>query len=404
MSFINVPFVAHGAVEAIAAARDVASDLDGITITVTDRIETVAAEWKTLEAQAALPFCDFAWCRAWYDAHRVDRSALPVIALGTDASGEPLFLLPLALERRGPFRVLVWPGGTHSAYQCGLFSESCRRLVTEENAKLFWSKIFERLPRTDALAGYGLPQFELERGNPLAHLPSSKCGCFSYNMALSDDWETLYGSKVTSKKRSNDRRCERRMAELGSLRFRIAVTAAERRGLLDVLMAQKAKRFDELGTPNIFDAPDVRAFYRHLIDGRDWHHDRSVFLSAIQLEGEVIAVNLGLTQGKSFHGLLLSMASGDIERFGPGRMLLRRSMEHLCRHGFTQFDFGVGEDPYKDLWFDEAVERRDVLVPFSLKGRVFIAGLSMFLKSKAAIKQTPVLWNVFSRLRRYVGC
>ncbi|MGI9385207.1 MAG: GNAT family N-acetyltransferase, partial [Methyloligellaceae bacterium] len=218
------------------------------------------------------------------------------------------------------------------------------------------------------------------------------------------DWDALYTSKTSAKMRSNDRRSERRLAQHGALRFRVAQTREERRRMLDSLVAQKSARFQQLGLPNFFDKPHIRAFYERLSESCDGHDAQSVFISALELDGACIAVNLGMTQGTSFHGMIVSMAGGAVDRFGPGRVLLRRSIEHLCREGFKEFDFGVGEDPYKDHWCDETVERPDVLVPLNAKGLVFVAALKHFLKTKAFIKQSPLLWRLFSCYRRYLGC
>ncbi len=392
-----------------AVAPRVPPDVDdqqvaGLRIATASRPEAVAAEWKQLEASAAVPFASYAWARAWYRSRQYDRDARPLIVLGRAVNGDPMFLLPLVRERRGPFTVLAWPGGKHAAYHGGLFSPECRALVTPQNARQFWDRVRAVLPPSDALAAYGLPAFEIERGNPLGYLPLFNSGCTAYRTALSPDWPTLYSARASAKMRSNDRRCERRLAEHGAVRFHVAQTQAERRRLLDSLIAQKSARFAQLGVPNFFEDPSILGFYQRLADCDDWQGAQSLYLSALELDDVPIAVNLGITQGTCFYGMVLSMAIGEAERFGPGRILLRRSMEHLCGEGFTHYDFGVGEDSYKHLWCEEAIERPDVLVAFNPKGWAFILGLKLLLKTKAGIKQSPLLWRLASRYRRYLGC
>jgi hypothetical protein len=38
------------------------------------------------------------------------------------------------------------------------------------------------------------------------------------------------------------------------------------------------------------------------------------------------------------------------------------------------------------------------------RGHVFLALLKMFLTSKRTLKNSPVLWGLFSRYRRYLHC
>ncbi len=404
MSSLEAELAPHGTGGHIAAAMEFAGEFAGLSVKVVARPGDVAADWKALQSTAQTPFCDFAWVKSWYEASRGQTNRSPVIAVGYEASGAPLFILPLSVERRGPFRVMVWPGGTHSSYHSGLFSKRCRELVTKANGKKFWSLVFAALPRVDAFAGYGLPQFEVEAGNPLQWLPLFSSGCNAYRLELNDDWDVIYNAATNAKARSNDRRCERRLSEMGGLRFRIAVSRDERLDLLNVLIAQKSARLNEQGIPNIFEEAFIRDFYKSLVSGNDWGADRSVFLSALELGGRVIAVNLGLIQGQTFHGMVLSMDGGQLEKFGPGRMLIRRSLEHLSRNGIVEIDFGAGEDAYKANWCSEIVQRHDVLAPRTLRGFFFVMGFKTYLRTKTRIKQSPALWSFFSRYRRYLGC
>ena len=81
-------------------------------------------------------------------------------------------------------------------------------------------------------------------------------------------------------------------------------------------------------------------------------------------------------------------------------MLLRRSMEHLCHHGVNVIDFGVGEDRYKTHWYDQIVDREDVLGWFTLKGWAFISALKVFLKAKPSIKRSQYLLGLLNFGRR----
>ncbi len=376
--------------------------LTGMQISVTDDPQAVSADWKALEPFATTPFGDRAWSTAWYDAMCAEADCEPVIVTGRTEGGTPLFLLPLVRVKRGPFSLLMWPGATHAPYHSGLFSNDCRALVTADNAATFWQRIFDALPKADALIGYGLPAFEAEAANPLGHLPYMSCGCHSYRFRMDAEWDHLYTAKVSTKQIRNDRRCERRLAEFGDLRFRVAVSAEERRALLETMLQQKSQRLRAQGRPDFTRQPGVRNFYDTLAGTGKWIGDRGIFMSAVDCGGQTLAINFGAVHGGEFHGLILSMSSGEWERWGPGRLLLRRTMEHLARHGFTYLDFGVGDDAYKDVWADEVVERRDVVVPLTLKGEAFVAGLKLALKAKTTIKTSPALWRMFSQCRRYL--
>jgi CelD/BcsL family acetyltransferase involved in cellulose biosynthesis len=376
----------------------------GRSIEIFDAPQHVRSEWQMLEAEGSVPFTGYAWAEAWFDTVASAQNQQPVIVLGRAPDGSPAYILPFVLEKRGPFSVLLWPGGTHCAYQCGLFSRACRAHITKHGTDAFWKEVFAKLPRADAIAGYGLPGLDGEHDNPLAALPAINASCVSYRFELDDRWPALYQAKCSSRLRSDDRRCERRLVEMGDVRFVVGETEAERLRLIDTLLEQKSVQLRESGAPDFTSGDGVRDFYRRLVTSPHWAADSQVFLSALDVDGAAAAVNLGIIKDGTFHGLVLSMTDGPAVKFAPGRQLLKRTIEHFCDQGLRTFDLGAGEESNKVRWADRSVSRQDVLVPLTLRGRVFVQGMRTFFAAKTAIKHSPTLWRVFSRFRKYLGC
>ena len=378
--------------------------LAGVTVECLSSPALLKADWRVLERQSTLPFTGYAWAQAWYAGVAARQDQQPVIVIGRDARDEPLFILPLVLEKRGHFQVLLWPGGTHAAYHCGLFSKPCRALVKTAGPDAFWRHVFSALPRADALVAYGLPDLNAEFDNPMRALPSTDTGCTSHRFALMADWEAFYQAKCTAKLRRDERRCGRRLGELGDVAFRIAQTPEDRLALVDRMLDQKSIQLCASGAPDFTAAPGVREFYHHLVTSPAWRGKAEVLLCALTIGGEPVAVTLALVEKGCAFGLVLSMTDGKAARFGPGRQLLRRVIAHCCARGLRSFDLGAGDDPSKLRWEDEQVRRRDVLVPLSPKGRLLVWGMRAFFAVKGTIKTSPVLWRMFSRYRRYLGC
>jgi len=365
---------------------------------------SIRDEWRALEADEPLPFGDYAWAKSWYESIEGQDAGKPVIVIGRGPFGEPCFILPFVLERRGPFRVLLWPGGTHSGYQHGLFSKACRTHIEAIGAKTFWAQVLAELPAADAVAAYGVPETDVADDHPLTHLPRFGCGCAGHRFALSADWTSLYEAKCNAKLRRNDRRCERRLEELADISFRVARSAQEKRDLVDVMLGQKSEQLREMGAPDFTSAPGIAGFYHGLASSDERGEGSDLFIAALELDGQPVAVNLALIKNGGAHGMILSMTSGEAEKFGPGRLLLRRSLEHFCSIGLKSMDLGAGDDPYKLHWADETIGRCDVIVPLNTRGRLFALGLRTLFAAKARIKTSPILWRLFSRYRRYLFC
>ncbi len=376
-----------------------AEELPDLHIEVVERPEQVIEQWKFLESFALDPFSNYAWAEAWYDAHAGASNCSPVIILGLDENNTPLFLLPLFRQKIGPFKVLLRPGRTHSAYSSGLFSHQCRHMITGQNAGRFWQMVFSAVPRDDVIAIDGVREAEFCHGNPLRFLPRMSSSNPSYEVQVSGEWEEFYKSKMNRKARSNIRRCEKRLSERGELRFATGETKDQRLALLRVLLAQKAEQFRLSGIINPYDKENIPSFYEKLVQSQDGAATHSVIISAIFLDDRPLAVILGMVKGGEFHGLIMSMVTGPLARFSPGRILLHRTMQYLSETGIRKIDFGVGDANYKNEWVDKGIERYYVLAPLSLKGRIFVFGLRRVAALKALIKSSNWAKNITKRVR-----
>jgi len=385
--------------EPFASESTFSGDISQLDIEVFTSPEQVVEPWKTLEIFAHDPFSNYAWAKAWYDAHEAMPDCSPVIIVGRDSDHRPHFLLPLFRQKIGPSIVLFRPGKTHSAYFSGLFSPQCRQMINSDNAKQFWTSVFSVVPWADALVIDGLRETEIARGNPLKFLPRINSSNPSYQLHLSRDWEALYQSKLNGKARGNIRRCEKRLSEQGDLQFRIGTNRQDCLALVRDLLAQKAVQFAERQIIDPYEMENISSFYENLAQVNDEQAGHCVILSAMFLDDRPLAVNLGMTQNGEFHGLVMSMVSGEFARFSPGRILLLRSMGHLCERGIEQFDFGVGEANYKEGLVDRRIERYHVLAPLSVKGRVLVFGLRQASAIKARIKSSRWASEMTKRAR-----
>lgn len=364
----------------------------------------VEAEWRALEAETAVPFMTYAWAEAWFATVSRAQGEQPVIVLGRDRHGEAAFILPFVRVRRGPFSVLNWPGDGHSAYQSGLFSHACRSLIRQHGAAAFWREVFAVLPRADAIVACALPEVAAEADNPLTALPAVPSASDTYVIDLTPGWDALYHAKFNKKNRTDHRRCERRLGELGEVRLVVARSTAHRLKLLDTMLDQKSAQMRRAGAPDFTVEPGVRAFYKRLAASPNWSDGTTVHISALESGGITVATIFGLIQDGTFHALILAMAEGSHAKFSLGRLLVKHTVEVCCGMGLKTYQMGAGLEPSKLKWCDVQVARRDVLIPLTRAGRLYVASLRGYLALKTRIKTSPALWGLFSRYRRFLGC
>ena len=111
------------------------------------------------------------------------------------------------------------------------------------------------------------------------------------------------------------------------------------------------------------------------------------------------AANLGLTFRDSYYLVLSSYHDGELSRFGPGRAHLHELLRHAIDRGFARFDFTVGDESYKRDWSDTELQLYDYLAAETAKGWLVVTMTLAYRRTKRFIKQTPILWTIFSKLR-----
>jgi CelD/BcsL family acetyltransferase involved in cellulose biosynthesis len=151
-----------------------------------------------------------------------------------------------------------------------------------------------------------------------------------------------------------------------------------------------------MGVEDFFARPGYREFFRRRADPnvRDVIH-----VSRLDIGTVPAATNLGLRFRDSYYLVLSSYEDGDLARFGPGRAHLHELLRHAIERGFQRFDFTVGDEPYKRDWSDIELKLYDYLAAATARGRLVVALVTAFQRTKRFIKQTPILWRAFSKAR-----
>jgi CelD/BcsL family acetyltransferase involved in cellulose biosynthesis len=217
----------------------------------------------------------------------------------------------------------------------------------------------------------------------------------AYLTTLSADWETFYTAKRSAPTRRRDRTKRKRLAESGEVHMVTPHLADEIATTLDVLIRQKCRAFARMGVADIFARPGCRAFFSELtLRGGDLVH-----LSRLEVGSTVAATNLGLVFRNRYYHVLASYDVGPLSRFGPGAAHLHDLMRYAIARGCTEFDFTIGDEPYKRDWCDTEVALYDHIGAATARGWVVAATEIGLRRVKRAIKQSPILWPALTRGR-----
>jgi CelD/BcsL family acetyltransferase involved in cellulose biosynthesis len=117
----------------------------------------------------------------------------------------------------------------------------------------------------------------------------------------------------------------------------------------------------------------------------------------------IAATSFGLIHRGCYCLMLSSYDDGELARFGPGRAYLHELLRRAIGRGLSDFDFTVGDESYKREWSDVELRLYDHTAAATMRGLPVAVVTAAYRRAKRLIKQTPVLWNAFSKARTVMG-
>jgi len=378
-----------------------------LSFSIHTRLDTIENEWRRFERAAdATPFQTFEWLSAW-QRHIGDRSGLmPAIVIGRYADGATAFIAPLVVEPRRMVRRLCWLGQELCDYNAPLLARDFSQRVSAARFLALWSEIRMRLRaehalRFDWIEFEKMPQTVGGQTNPFVALDVIANANSAHVAQLEGDWETFYRAKRSSATRRHDRAKRKRMAEHGEIAFRTVTKPDDLHETLGTLWEQKKRIFARKGISDIFARPGYREFFADFASNPNSRHLAHV--SRVDVGSACAAANFALVFGDCYYHVLASYCDGRLTRHGPGMLHLRELLAHAIGLGMQRFDFTIGDEHYKLEWTDIRLPLYDYISAVTLRGWPASVGSIVRRHAKRFIKQTPLLWNLVSRLRAALG-
>ena len=377
-----------------APSRALAPKMPRMTAVVADG--TGLSDYAKFCASALFaPAQSASWVRNWAEKTRAD---IVIATLGEQ--DRPALSLALEVVRQGPFCVARFAGGRHAN---GNFAAADPRLlpaIDEAAIRSLLAAVARARPDIDLVSLERLLPDLDGIPNPLAAMPAFPSPNLALAVDLDGGFEALLSRASGKRKRKKHRSQTRKFEAVGSFRRIEARTREETDALLDAFLAMKEARFAKMGIANVFGDEDVRAFFRALFADALGEEKPPFQLHGLEVAGKLRAVTGSSRCGKRLICEFGAIAEDDLAFTSPGDFLFFDNIQEACELGFGVYDFSVGDEPYKRLWCDIAVQHFEVLAPLTLKGRALAMGLRQAARTKAFIKNNPTVWRLTKMLRR----
>jgi CelD/BcsL family acetyltransferase involved in cellulose biosynthesis len=375
-----------------------------LSLSITSDLDSIEDEWRRFEERAdCTPFQTFDWLSAWQRSigHRV--GVKPAIVTGRQGIGEPLFVLPLAIERARFSRRCVFLGHALCDYNGPLLAPEFSSLVVPDDFVNWWSviEVFIRETRGyeyDILLLDKMPSKIGRQLNPMLAIATTLNTEHAYRACLSGEWEGFYSAKRSSKTQGRDRTKRNGLAKEGELRVLMPTDPEERQSALRLIFEQKSRSFARQGVRNLFDQPGYSDFYCSVVAKAD----RLIHISRFDVGSTCAAATLGLRFRGCYYYILASYTDGPLKRFGPGVILLHELVRYAISQGYGHFDFTIGDHSYKREWADEELKLYDHVGATSWFGLPGAALTTLKPRAKRLLKKLPLLRQLVASCRSVV--
>lgn len=139
-------------------------------------------------------------------------------------------------------------------------------------------------------------------------------------------------------------RHERKLQKMGVLTSSTHTRASEIEPRLDDFFDQHVRRWSSTPSPSLFNHPMNRTFYRLMVRSLD--ATACLRFTEINLDNRMVAAHLGFSRSGVFT-LYKPSFEPELSRFSPGEVLLKSLIERAAEEGCDEFDFTIGDEPYK---------------------------------------------------------
>jgi len=351
-----------------------------------------SAEYRALHAHSsASAFQAPGWLGALHRDIAPAFGVDPVTVTVRDSDGRLVLVLPLALNRQHGVATLEFADFGLCDYLGPVYEDADLPLLLAD-ARLP-QRVAAALPRHDALAFTKLTgdQTLLARLFPAMHRAQMRIS--AYPAKLPTDWTTWRTNQLDPSVRRDLDIKRRRLDRSGKAEFTLLRDPSDIASAFDALRRYRSARFKAIGAPDIMDNEAVFAFYRGMaIQGA---RDGTTRTERLSLSEEPIAVQFGLSQGRTYSMLLIGVDIARHARLSPGLLAIEDSLRAAISFGDRVYDFTIGDHPYKLQFGAETVPLAEWHRARTLRGHAKVLRIALMREAKRRLK--PMLKRMTTR-------
>ena len=324
-----------------------------------DRLQELSAEWTRLwksDSEAEI-FQTPEWAGAWWCSFGHTCTLCSLVVLAGD---EVIGIVPL-VKRNGVIGFLGTPEADYADIVCeekwaGEVLAVAFKTLRESVAG--WSECVLQHLSKDSRVMHHYQGLQRQLLGNLNCLPTER-----YQTILFQDNRDAVFSSLLGKKHT--RRLRNKLQKAGQVRFHHLQTQQATGPYLNDFFHHHVRRHAAIGKRSVYAVPESCEFIRTLFAKLG----PEARFGVLELDGRPLAWYLGFQVNGKF---LLYQHTFDLDAsaYTPGELLLWNLFEYARDHVAREFDFGNGDEPYKNRFANHSRETFSLYIePFGWKGR-----------------------------------
>ena len=339
-------------------------------ITVSTDPVSVKERWQSLVKEGdSTAFQGYEWCELWYRTLGRGHGAEPLIVIVSDVQAQrDVMLLPLCHRREGKKRIVEFADLGVSDYTAPVLA---RGFAPDRQAvQDIWALVRASFPPADVLRLARLPERVGEGANPLVLLPGCRrLDMRAHGVRLPESWPAYEAGFLKRHFRADLRRRRRKLEGLGQTRFVVAGSADDISQVFRAMLEQRRHRFAALGHDNSLEHEEFRRFYETFL--REHGREGLAALTALKVDGEIIATNYGLIWKDRYLDLIPTFNEEKWGKYSAGRLIIVDTMRwRIEADPRSYFDFTIGDESYKRHFGTVGHDLYALEEPLSWRGRL----------------------------------
>lgn len=197
-------------------------------------------------------------------------------------------------------------------------------------------------------AGIGVYHFSalVDSGSDVAVQKSDQGAVIDISMGA-EAWRKAQNASYRRHYKNCGRKVKRSVRDHGPVEVKLL---SKDQDIFDTMIMWKRGQFASTGKYDVLGAGWTLELLQQLWK-RGPEDDLRCDMFALEINGELAAVDMGLTDGVTYHSWMVAY-NQDYYSYSPGIQLLERLLDHASDMGYQIIDLGVGVDGYKRSYHD----------------------------------------------------